>query len=102
MTITTSKPCRVRIVDDIQGKTVDVESPRDRSLVWFDLVKLVRHVNHRRDDALRACVHLQRDIIILRWYCPWVFATECAAQMMELAKPLHEVEKLIVKGGPQA
>ncbi len=102
MTTTTVSTCRVRIVDDIRGKTIDVDSQRDRADVWLDLVKLVHQVNRRRDDALRGCVHLRQDVIVLRWFCPWIHATECASQLFELAEPVHEAKKLIEKGGPQA
>lgn len=99
---TTTTHCRVRIVNDIQGRTTEVESQRDRSMVLFDLMQAVRAVNRRRDTTVKASLHLRSDLIVLHWHCPWHFGTAIAAELLEVAKPVYEVESLIVKGGQQA
>jgi hypothetical protein len=102
MTSIASSRCRVRIVNDIDGHTTVVESPRDRSMVVFDLMKMVKAVNRRRDETVKASLHLLPDWIVLHWHCPWIVANDLAADLLEVAKPVHEVESLIVKGGQQA
>lgn len=93
---------RVQIVNHITDSTTTVESPRDRSVVLFDLMKAVKAVNRRRDTTLRASLHLQRDLIVLHWHCPWCFGDALAAEILEVGRPVYEVESLIVKGGQQA
>jgi len=102
MSTPTVNRCRVRIVDDIQNRITVVESPRDRSLVYLDLAKLVHRVNRRRDETLRVSIHLLADIIILHWHSPRWYGDEFSKAILEAAQPFHEVEKLIWKGGPQA
>ena len=101
-TCTTPTCCRVRIVNDIQGFTNEVKSPRDRSMVVFDLMKMVKAVNRRRDDTVKASLHLLPDLIVLHWHCPWHFGDVLAAELLEVGRPMYEVERLIVKGGQQA
>ncbi len=102
MTATTPACCRVKIVNHITGNTTVVESPRDRSMVVFDLMRMVRTVNRRRDDTVKASLHLLPDLIVLHWHCPWIVANDLAADLLEISKPVHEVERVIWGGGPQA
>ena len=101
-TCTAPTRCQVRVINDIQGNTTVVESPRDRSMVVFDLMKMVKTVNRRRDTTVKASLHLTADSIILHWHCPWHFGVALAAELLEVGKPVYEVESLIVRGGQQA
>lgn len=92
-----SHRCRVRIVNDITDRTTIIESPRDRFTVVLDLIRLVRSVNRRRAELLRASLHLTDDLIVLHWHCPC--AGELAKDIIDLAEPLQRVEKLIWQGG---
>jgi hypothetical protein len=101
---TTATRCRVRIVNDIDDRTSVVESPRDRSLVIFDLMRMVKVTNRRRDEVLKVSLHLLPDLIVLHFHCP-NYNDDLAKAVLEAARPLHEVEKLlwiIWKGGQQA
>jgi hypothetical protein len=92
--------CRVRIVNDVNGQTTIVETQRDRCAVYFDLAKMVRQVNRRRDNMLRASLHLLQDTIVLHWHNPWIAGAGLAAELLEIAEPLHRVEAIIWgKGG---
>lgn len=99
MIATTTTHCRVRIVNDITGHTAIVETPRNRSLVIFDLMSMVRKVNRRRDDCVKASLHLLPDLIILHWFCP-NHDDDLAKAVLESAEPVREVEKLIWGGRP--
>jgi len=94
--------CRVRIVNDVSGQTTIVETQRDRCAVYFDLAKMVRQVNRRRDETLRASLHLLQDVIVLHWHhpCPW--GNGMAAELLEIAEPLHRVEAIIWGKGGEA
>ena len=102
MTATTPACCRVRIVNHISDSVTIVESPRDRSVVLFDLMKMAKVVNRRRDTTVKVSLHLTADLIVLHWHCPWHFGGALAAELLEVAQPVYEVEALIVKGGQQA
>lgn len=101
-TCTTPTRCRVRIVNDINNSVTIVESPRDKGVVIFDLMKMVKVVNRRRDETVRASLHLLPDLIVLHWHCPWIIANSLAAEFLEISKPVYEVERVIWGGGPQA
>ena len=101
-TCATPTCCRVRIVNDISDSVTVIESPRDRSMVIFDLAKMVKAVNRRRDTTVKASLHLTADLILLHWHCPWHFGGALAAELLEISRPIHEAETLIVKGGQQA
>jgi hypothetical protein len=92
--------CRVRIVNDISGGTAIVESTRDRSMVVFDLMRMVKAVNRRRDEVLKVALHLLPDLIVLHFHCPHS-DDGLAKAVLEAARPLHEVERLIIMGGGQ-
>lgn len=94
--------CRVRIVDDITGRMTTVESPRDRADVWFDLARVVRKVNRRRDETLRASLHMLPGIIVLHWHAPSWWGNDFSEAILDAARPMYEAEKLIWKGGSQA
>jgi hypothetical protein len=102
MIATTPTCCRVRIVNHISDSVTVVESPRDRSMVVFDLMKMVKAVNRRRDETVRASLHLLPDMIVLHWHCPSIYADALAADLLEISKPIHEVERVIWGGGQQA
>ena len=89
------KKTRIRIVNDITGQTAILESQRSRAKVYLDLCQLVRQTNGRRDDMLRATVTLTRDVIGVRWFCPWVIARNVAAEMVALVAPIHAVEQIL-------
>ena len=95
---TTTTSCRVRIVNHIDGRTTVVESSRDRSQVFLDLAKMVKTVNRRRDETLKASLHLLPDIIILHWHCPHV-EEGLAREIMEVVSPLQDCERMILEGG---
>jgi hypothetical protein len=61
---------RVRIRNLVGNRTTTIESPRDRSETFFDLVMLVRKNNRKRDGRPKACVHLTRELIILNFHGP--------------------------------
>jgi hypothetical protein len=98
MTTPTTSICRVRIVNHITGRTVVVESPRDPAMVWLDLVRLVRYINRRRDETLRASVHLLQDLIVLNWHTPNYWADDIVRATLEITQPLYDAEKLICEG----
>ena len=87
--------CRVRIVNDLNGRATVVESRRERAAVYWDLAKLIRQVNRRRDDTVRASLHLLENLVILHWHCPWIFARKYAAELLEIVEPLRQVEAII-------
>jgi hypothetical protein len=51
---------------------------------------------------VKASLHLLQDSIVLHWHCPSYYGDELAAAVLEAAAPIHEVERLIWKGGPEA
>jgi len=67
---TTATRCRVRIVNHITDSITVVESPRDRSMVVFDLMKMVKATNRRRDEVLKVSLHLLPELIVLHFHCP--------------------------------
>jgi hypothetical protein len=89
------KKTRVKIVDEITAHTTIVESCRSRAEVYLDLCRLARQTNSRRDDMVRATVGLSPELITIRWFCPWLIAIEVAAEMLELAAPIHAVEQIL-------
>ena len=102
----TSTPthCLVRIVDDIQGRTTVIETPRSLVDVWFDLSRLIYRVNDVEDDILRASLSMSiaSRTIVMHWHSPCIYAANAAVDLLEICKPFHEVEKLILEGGPEA
>lgn len=101
MNCATATCYRVRIINHITGEASTVETDRDRGDVLVDLMHLVRRVNRRRDETIRGCLRIGRDMIVLQWHCPWILGNSLAADLLEVAKPVHEAETLIVEG-PQA
>jgi hypothetical protein len=95
---TTATTCRVRIVNHIDGRTTIIESSRDRCQVFLDLAKMVKTVNRRRDETLKASLHLLLDLIVLHWHCPHV-EVDLACEIMRIVSPLHDCERLILEGG---
>jgi hypothetical protein len=91
--------CRVRIVNYINGRVVVIESQRERMAVWLELSELIRRVNHRRDETLRACLQLLPDEIVLSWHTPSYYGNEIVAATFESVMPFFEAEKLILHGG---
>ena len=59
---------RVKICDDIEGHAKIVETARERSDVYLDLVKLVHETNHTRKTEFRASLHLTEDLITIHFY----------------------------------
>jgi hypothetical protein len=101
MMATTPLPrCRVKIVDDIRGRETIVESPRDRSQVFLDLVAIVRRVNRRQESRafIAGSIHLLPDAIVLHWHCLQPFGSSIAAETLALAEPLHMIERVIWGG----
>lgn len=94
--------CRVRIINDVTGQTATVESDRDRGDVLVDLMRLVRRVNRRRDETLRACLRIGHDLIVLHWHSPLFFGDEFAREAIEAVAPLHEVENILWTKGSQS
>jgi hypothetical protein len=94
----TNTRCRVRIVNHIDGHTAVVESPRDRSLVLFDLARLIRTVNRRRDETVKGALCFTPEMITLHWHCPWCLRDDLAKAILEVSEPLHQAEKLLWKG----
>jgi hypothetical protein len=97
----TNAVCSVRIVNDINGRTVTVESSRDRSAVFFDLRSMVKTINHNGGEVLKASLHLCRDSIVLHFHCPY-HDDGLSKVMLSTVEPLYQVERLIRNGGPQA
>jgi hypothetical protein len=94
----TTTPCRVNIVDDIRHCSTTVNSPRDRSAVIFDLMKLARRVNRRRSEAIKVSLSLTADSIVLHWHSPCREDDGFVKSILELARPMYEVEQLIQDG----
>jgi len=87
---------RLKIVDDIRQTTTILESPRDRSEVFYELGLLVRKVNaNRRETMIRASLHLQRDLVVLRWSCPWIVGATLAAELLRVAAPVGQVHEIL-------
>jgi len=104
MTPTATLPdvrARVRIVNDITGKTVTLESTRDRSLVVFDLMRTVTQLNRLRNEVLKASLHLLPDLIVIHYHCPET-DDGLATAILELTEPMRRIESLIWKGGQHA
>ena len=96
MTATATAPCRVRIINHITDRTTVVESPRDQAAVWLDLVRLVRQTNRRRNEELRASVHLLADgMLSLHWHTPNYWADDIVKNLLDVTRPLYEAEQLI-------
>jgi hypothetical protein len=94
---------RVRIVDDIEGHARIVETDRERSAVYFDLVKLVHQTNHTPRTEFRASLHLAEDLITIHFYttCVSEVGVKFNAEIFAIGKPLHVCEQIIwgQKGG---
>jgi hypothetical protein len=69
MTKTTTPACsRIQVINHVTGSTTFLETRRDRSLVWFDLARLVRCVNCSC-TSVKASFHLSPDLIVLQLHC---------------------------------
>jgi hypothetical protein len=95
---------RVKVVDDLDGKTTIVESPRDRGAVYLDLVRLVHETNHRaKRTEFRASLHLTEELITVHFYttAESEAGVKWNAELYAIGKPLHQIESVIwgKKGG---
>jgi hypothetical protein len=101
MTTSTITLCRVRIVNDITGRIAIIETQRDRASVYFDLARMVRQVNRRRDETVRASLHLAESQITLHWHSPCWYGDEFSKAILEAASPVHDVAGVILGGQKQ-
>ena len=95
--------CENRL-NDMEGSTKIVETGRERSAVYFDLVELVHRTNRRaKRTKLRASLHLTEELITIHFYTTAVFAIAVAfnAELYAAGKPIHDCESIIWgrKGG---
>ena len=65
---------RVRIIDDLTNHTTIVETAHNCSDV-FELAKLVKLTNRRKEDALHVALHLTEGLITIHWHTPWYTGT---------------------------
>ena len=89
---------RVKICDDLVGDVRIVETARERSAVYFDLVKLVHKTNlAARQTELRASLHLAEDLLTIHFFTTTIseFATAFNAKLYAAGKPMHDCERII-------
>jgi hypothetical protein len=91
----TSTRCRVRVVNHVTNKVTVVESSRDSRKVVFDLGRIVRQMNCRRDQSFRASMHITLDEITLHFHCPLWWGTPFAAESLRVTDPIREIEHAI-------
>ena len=96
-----ARGCRVRIIDDIHGKTIDLETPRSKSEILTDLTHLTNCINGCDDGSLQANLALNIAggfAAVLRLHCPRTFTIESDSQLFEFDKCFGDVEKLVMEG----
>ena len=94
---------RVKIVDDLRNQTTIVETPRERGDLFFDLVRIARAANRKKEEV-RMSVHLTEEFITVHWYSTAVteHGSEMMAEVVALADPIRQVEAVVWnKGGLQ-
>lgn len=93
--------CRVLIGNHLNETATIVESSREPLAIFCDLAKMVKAVNRRRDETLRASVHVRLsnpNSILLQWHCPHV-EDGLAREIMRIVEPVQDCERLIREGG---
>ena len=87
--------CRVRLVNDVTDSTTTVETQRDRCEVFLGLAQIVRHVNRRKDETIKASLHMTPDLVILHWHCQLYWGKSFAAATRDIGEPIRRAEAII-------